>query len=46
MTFSQENAHLILLHGCSLAEDFKNFRLCGLAASHANTKLSAAKYMA
>ena len=40
------NAYLILLHGCSLVEDFYNFRLCGSAASHANTKLPAAKYMA
>ena len=46
MTFTQENAYLILLHGCSLVEDFNNFRLCGSAASHANTKLRAAKYMA
>ena len=45
-TFIQENAYLILLHGCSLVEDFNNFRLCGSAASHANTKLPAAKYMA
>ena len=44
MTFIQENAYLILLHGCSLVgEDFNNFRLCGSAASHANTKLSATK---
>ena len=42
--FHQENAYLILLHGCSLVEDFNNFRLCCLAASHANTKLPAAKY--
>ena len=35
----------ILLHGFSLIEDFNNFRLCGSAASHANTKLPAAKYM-
>ena len=42
MTFIQENAYLILLHGCSLVEDFNNFRLCGSAASHANTKLPAA----
>ena len=42
----QENAYLILLHGCSLVEDFNNFRLCGSAASHANTKLPAAKYVA
>ena len=46
MTFILENAYLILLHGCSLVEDFNNFRLCGSAASHANTKLPAAKYMA
>ena len=46
MTFIQENAYLILLHGCSLVEDFNNFGLCGSAASHANTKLPAAKYMA
>ena len=45
-TFILENACLILLHGCSLAEDFNNFRLCGSAASHANTKLPTAKYMA
>ena len=45
-TFIQENVYLILLHGCSLVgEDFNNFRLCGSAASHANTKLSATKYM-
>ena len=31
---------------CSLVEDFNNFRLCGSAASHANTKLPTAKYMA
>ena len=36
---------LILFHGCSLVEDFNNFRLCGSAASHANTKLPAAKYV-
>ena len=36
----------IPFHGCSLVEDFNNFRLCGSAASHANTKLSAAKYKA
>ena len=36
-----------LFFGCSLvSEDFNNFRLCGSAASHANTKLSAAKYKA
>ena len=29
MTFIQEIAHLILLYGCSLVEDFNNFRLCG-----------------
>ena len=46
MTFIQENAYLILLHGCSLVEDFNNFRLCCSAASHANTKLPPAKYMA
>ena len=49
MAFIQENAYLILLHGCSLVEDFNNFRLCGWAASHENTKLPAAKsakYMA
>ena len=46
MTFIQENAYLILLHGCSLVEDFNNFRLCGSAASHTNMKLPAAKYMA
>ena len=46
MTFIQENAYLILLHGCSFVEDFNNFRLCGSAASHTNTKLPAAKYMA
>ena len=49
MTFIQENAYLILLHGCSFVEDFKtfnNFRLCGSAASHANTKHPTAKYMA
>ena len=46
MTFIQENAYLILLNGYSLVEDFNNFRLCGAAASHANTKLPAAKYMA
>ena len=45
MTFIQENAYLILLHGCSFVEDFNNFRLCGSAASYANTKLLAAKYM-
>ena len=39
MTFIQENAYLILLRGCSLVEDFSYFRLCGSAASHANTKL-------
>ena len=39
MTFIQENAYLILLHGCSLVEDFNNFRLCG-------SKLPAAKYIA
>ena len=33
-TFIQENAYLILLHGCSLVEDLNNFRLCGSAASH------------
>ena len=38
-TFTQENAYLILLHGCSAVEDLNNFRLCGSAASHANTKL-------
>ena len=37
---------LILSHGCSLVEDFNNFRLCGSAANPANTKLPAAKYMA
>ena len=37
---------LILLHGCSLVEDFNDFRLSGSAASPANTKLPAAKYMA
>ena len=36
-TFTQENAYLILLHGCSLVEDLNNFRLCGSALSHANT---------
>ena len=36
---------LIFFHGCSLVEDFKNFRLCCSAASHANMKLPAAKYM-
>ena len=46
MTFIQENAYFILLHGCSLVEDFNNFRLCGSAASHAKTKLPAAKYRA
>ena len=46
MTFIQENVYLILLHGCSLVEDFNNFRLRGSVASHANTKLPAAKYMA
>ena len=46
MTFIQENAYLILLHRCALVEDFYNFRLCGAAASHAHTKLPAAKYMA
>ena len=46
MTFIQENAYLILLHGFSLVEDFNNFSLCGSAASHANTKLPAAKYTA
>ena len=45
-TFIQENAYLILLHGCSLFEEFNNFRLCGSAASHVNTKLPAAKYIA
>ena len=40
------STYLTLLHGCSLVEDFNNFRLCGSAASHANTKLPAAKYMA
>ena len=29
MIFIQENAYLILLNGCSLVEDFNNFRLCG-----------------
>ena len=43
--FHSRNAYLILLHGCSFVEDFNNFRLCGSAASHANTKLLAAKYM-
>ena len=37
---------LILFHGCFLVEDFNNFRLSGSPASHANTKLSAAKYRA
>ena len=46
MTFIQENAYLILLHGCSLVEDFNNVRLRGSAAAHSNTKLPAAKYMA
>ena len=46
MTFIQENAYLILLHGWSLVEDFNNLRLCGSAASHANKKLLAATYMA
>ena len=47
MTFIQENAYLILLHGCSVVEDFNNIRsMCGPAASHANTKLPPAKYMA
>ena len=46
MAFIEENAYLILLHGCSFVEDFNNFRLCGSPASHANTKLLAAKYMA
>ena len=46
MTFIQENAYLILLHSFSLVEDFSNFRLRGSAASHANTKLRAAKYTA
>ena len=45
-TFIQKDAYLILLHGCSFVEGFNKFRLCGLAASHANTKLPAAKYMA
>ena len=36
---------LILLNGCSLVKDFKNFRLCSSATSHASTKLPAAKYM-
>ena len=45
MTFIQENAYSVLLHGCSLVEDFNNFKLCGSAASHANPKLPAAKYM-
>ena len=44
--FHSENAYLILLHGCSLVEDFNNFGLCGSTASHANTKLPAVKYMA
>ena len=44
-TFIQENTYLIL-HSGSLVEDFNSFRLCGSAASHANTKLPAAKYMA
>ena len=44
-TFIQENAYLIHLHGRVLVEDFNNFRLFGSAASHANTKLPAAKYM-
>ena len=35
----------IPFRGCSLVEDFNNFRLCGSAASHANTKLPTAKYM-
>ena len=39
MTFVQENAYLILLHGCSLVEDFNNFRLCG-------SNFPAANYMA
>ena len=46
MTFIQENAYFILLHGCSVVEDFNNFRLCGSAASHANAKLPTAKHMA
>ena len=46
MAFIQENAYLILLNGCSLVEDFNNFRLCGSAASLANTKLPVTKYMA
>ena len=49
-TFIQENGLfyflLILLRGWFLVEDFNNFILCGSAASHANTKLPAAKYMA
>ena len=41
------NSFTWLFFGCSLVgEDFNNFRLCGSAASHANTKLSATKYMA
>ena len=36
----------ILFRGCYLVEDFNSFRLCSSAASHANTKLPAAKYMA
>ena len=45
-TFIQKDAYFILLHGCSFVEGFNKFRLCGSAASHANTKLPAAKYMA
>ena len=44
-TLIQKDAYFILLHGYSFVEDFNNFRLCGSAASHANTKLPAAKYM-
>ena len=41
------NSFTWLFFGCSLvSEDFNNFRLSGSAASHANTKLSAAKYKA
>ena len=41
------NSFTWLFFGCSLvSEDFNNFRLCGSAASHTNTKLSAAKYKA
>ena len=34
MTFIQENAYSVLLHGCSLVEDFNNFKLNCAARLH------------